>query len=277
MPKISSYPKSTLQSGDVSVIARSGKNYGVDILEIDVQAVVGANVSFEVGKSYFLDLSGMTANRNGVLPAGTAGDEIVVHITDGDDTYAFILIGDAGVTINGGAAATEWSRLFITGETIIFIATSATNWQVIQDGRIPSKGSIEDATGTPVNDSTLTQVALDTILVDIGDVVDAANNRINIRRSSRYQVSSVVTFTTLQAPRIFSRVRELTGVDDLITVEVSGYNAGSYPSPATPAAIFDLDADETVGLYTYQTSGGPETTRNQAGARPLLTVIEQIP
>ena len=159
------------------------------ILSASVSAVTTADISAEVRKSYHLDLSGLTADRNFILPAGTVGDVIEVTATVGDDTYELILKGNAGITINGGAAATEWSRLFISGETVRFMASSASNWNVIHDGRIPCKGVLT-RTGSAGNTthSAAAEVVADwnTEELDVGDIGDTANDRFNIRRAGYY-------------------------------------------------------------------------------------------
>jgi hypothetical protein len=132
-------------------------------------------------------VSGLTANRNFILPAGAVGDEIELNISTGDDTYALIVIGDTSITINGGSAATEWSRLFISGESVRLIATSSTNWQVVNDGRVPCVGkmtlSAADTTNTAATDTLPTW---DTKAIDQGNLGDTTNFRFNIRRAGNY-------------------------------------------------------------------------------------------
>jgi len=139
---------------------------------------------------HFADVSGMTADRSFVVPAGTAKQEIILNITTGDDAYEYVIIGDTGITINGGSAATEWSRLFITGESIKLVATSTSNWQVVTDGRIPCKCVLElsgnDTTNTAGIETTPTW---DTAVINVGDCADLVNYRVNIRRAGYYRVS----------------------------------------------------------------------------------------
>jgi len=126
-----------------------------------------ANVTAAVNTLYDADISGLTARRNFVLPAGEAGDRITIHVNTGDDTYELVLIGDTGISINGGTAATEWSNLFISGETVTFYAVSATNWIVENDGRIPccaridSSGNQSIATTTATKFTTYSAATLD--------------------------------------------------------------------------------------------------------------------
>ena len=147
------------------------------------------NTTAAVGTRYFADISGLTADRNFVLPTCSAGDEIELVVSVGDDAFEFIIIGDTGITINGGSAATEWSRLFITNETVRLVATSTSNWQVVNDGRIPCMGkmtlSAADTTNTG-GDETLP--TWDTKVIDQGNLCDTTNFRFNIRRAGNYFV-----------------------------------------------------------------------------------------
>lgn len=148
-----------------------------------------SNVTAAKNTRYIANVSGLTANRNFVLPAGTAGDVIELNISTGDDTYALIIIGDTGITINGGSAATEWSRLFITNESIQLVATSASNWQVMIDKRIPCLGFMDRITTAVTTNTAATDTIFDwnNIKYNVGDIADTSNDRFNIRRANKYR------------------------------------------------------------------------------------------
>lgn len=151
----------------------------------NITATVTDNINYHVA-----DVSGMTADRNFTIPAGTAGKRIVLNISVGDDAFEFIVIGDTGITINGGVAATEWSRLFITNESVELLATSSTNWQVVHDGRIPCHGQMTlSANDTTNSANTLTLPTWDNAVINVGNICDTTNYRFNIRRAGRYRVS----------------------------------------------------------------------------------------
>lgn len=148
-----------------------------------------ADVTATINTLHRTDISGLTAERNFKIPAGAVGDFVMIHITTGDDLYEFIIKGDTGITINSGSTATEWSRLFITGEVVKLIATSTTNWDVVYDGRIPCKCVFER---TSSNANTTHSAATDTkadwnsLAVDIGNMGDLTNDRANVRRAGYY-------------------------------------------------------------------------------------------
>lgn len=149
-----------------------------------------SNVTAAKNTRYIANVSGLTANRNFVLPAGTAGDVIELNISTGDNTYALIIIGDTGITINGGSAATEWSRLFITNESIQLVATSATNWQVTIDKRIPCMSVMDRIDTAVTTNAAWTDTVFDwnNVQYNIGDIADLTNNRFNLRRANKYRV-----------------------------------------------------------------------------------------
>lgn len=148
-----------------------------------------ANVSAAIGYRYFADISGLTADRNFVLPACQAGDEIELKITVGDATYELVIIGDTGVSIEGGSAATEWSRLFITGEIIKLVADGSNSWRVVFDGRIPCKGLVVLTSNDTTNSATTdTLPTWDTAEINVGDICDLTNKRMNIRRAGNYKI-----------------------------------------------------------------------------------------
>jgi hypothetical protein len=122
----------------VSVIATaaSGNNWGLNEIKA---AVTGSNVTGVVGTMHILDLAGLTADRDFVLPATCAvGDRIGVFVEVGDASHELLLKPDGSDTINGGSAGAEWSRLFISNECVIFRCVTANSaWIVEYDGRIP--------------------------------------------------------------------------------------------------------------------------------------------
>jgi len=150
-----------------------------------------ANVSAAVNTRYFADVSGLTASRNFIVPAGAVGDIIELNIKAGDDTYALIVIGDTGITINGGSSATEWSRLFITGETIQLIADTTSNWILMIDKRIPCFAEMDRITTSITTNSAGTKTTVDwnNIPRNRGELADTTNDRFNIRRAGQYEVS----------------------------------------------------------------------------------------
>lgn len=209
----------------VSAISQAFTQHGYFTV---AQSVTTANVAALPGRHYELTIAGLTANRNFVLPVPTEiGQQIRVKIVDGNATDELLLVGDTTVTINGGSPASEWSRLFIAGEVVEFRSTSATNWDVVHDGRIPCSASMGDSNLTTWNASTATTPNYDTVNYDNAGIVNLTNDRFDIRRTGLYRF-------------------ELAAVSNNSPTQTAGCNAGivslfkdgvSFFSSRQPAAI----------------------------------------
>jgi len=97
-------------------------------LQQTANTVTTTDLTCAVNTQHSSTITGLTANRNAVIPAGVAGDRIQVPVVDGSSTYWLIVIGDTGITINGGTAATEATRMNKAGDFVELVATSTTNW-----------------------------------------------------------------------------------------------------------------------------------------------------
>lgn len=213
-----------------------------------------SNVTAAVGTRYFADISGLTADRNFVLPTCATGDEIELKITVGDDTYELIIIGNTGVTIEGGSAATEWSRLFISGEVIHLVADGTNSWRVTYDGRIPCKGvmtlSAAETTNTAAADTTPTW---DNKVIDIGWIGDTTNFRFNVRRAGYYCVSgsylenSAITDQKYIAALIYQNA---TSVSEAITRAAN--TSANYSLPLPPKDVLCAVGDTLTFKYNTE-------------------------
>jgi hypothetical protein len=133
-------------------------------LTLSTQSPTTADITGASNTRYRLDISGLTATRSITIPSGTAGDVIEIYLNAGDDTYELIVKGAASVTINGGSAATEWSRLFITNEFVQLVCVATNTWIVTVDGRIPCQG-IAKHESTSVGTISAVNATTDTLTV----------------------------------------------------------------------------------------------------------------
>lgn len=173
---------SVLGSGDLAVTAAP----------LTVIAGTNAAVTMTVNRHYELDASILTADRNYTLPTPTAtGDRIRVSLTSGNATYECIIKGNTGITVNGGSAGAEWSRLFIAREYAEFRATDATNWDVWDDGRDYESIELFGIATTAFVNAAFTRFTLggSTGLSSL-----AGTNEIVVRRSGIYSVSGYCNF-----------------------------------------------------------------------------------
>lgn len=245
------------------------------LLKNSIASVTTANVTGVVGTRHVLDLSGLTANRNFVLPAGAAGDVIEVNISVGDATYALVLIGDTSITINGGSAATEWSRLITTKENVRFIATSSTNWNVVMDGRIPCTGAISDTNAQNIDNTTYTKVTFDTSNADIGGLVDLANDKITVRRAGVYRICAQIYYHNFAASSLICQTYKNGSATGMPYSEESTYGMGtnSYGVPQVNSFV-TLAAADYIELYGRQNSGSAQNPGMKPTAPALLNIQE---
>lgn len=157
-----------------------GENVGGVGLTNSVASVTTSNVTGVVGTRHILNVSGLTANRNFVVPAGADGDQIELVISTGDDTYHLIVIGDTGITINGGSAATEWDRTQAKNDHVLLVATSTTNWQTV--GYFESREMLpsfeaNQTTAHAVANITNTAVICNNETKDTGGYYDTSNGK----------------------------------------------------------------------------------------------------
>jgi hypothetical protein len=219
----------------------------------------------------------MTANRLALLPAPSAAGKIIrLNVLDGDASFAFIVKGDTGVTINGGSAATEWSRLFIANETVTLESTSTSNWQVIEDGRKPCVGLAERQAAQSINSTTTVKVAFEAAVTNKGGIVDVTtNDRIDIRRAGVYNISGQTSIENLDDTEY---VIASLFIDGSAVVSMRQYNAGDtnlslicpLPTKGTTLAV-----GQYIELYVRHNEGAAQNT-GTAGLAPFLYVQEVL-
>jgi hypothetical protein len=152
-------------------------------LELPVVAITDEAVAMTANRRYVGSIAGFTADRSYTLPEGVAGQVIEVQLTSGDDAYELILLGTSGVSINGGVAATEWSRLFISGEFVRFRCIATNDWRVEIDARkFETVQRIGTSTSAFAN-STWTKLPLN---LESGDSGFSGTNEIVVRRAGMF-------------------------------------------------------------------------------------------
>jgi len=167
---------------------------GLFEMDVDVSGSANSDINAVVGKMYVRDISGFTADKDFILPTTAAvGDRIGLMIETGDNQYELDIhtVSASGDTINGinsSVGTASWSRVFITGEMLIFRCTEAnTAWVVEHDGRIPCVARVHrngtDQTG--ITDGAATQINFTTAAYDNGSLSDATDS-LDVRRTNKY-------------------------------------------------------------------------------------------
>ena len=240
-----------------------------------------ANVTMAVNSLYVLDGSILTADRTYTLPATAAvGDEVVISLTASNSTYELIVTAAAGDTLNGVAGGTEWSRLFLLGETIFMRCVVAnTTWLVIQDGRVAQVGEMSltaDCDGEAANTTTLPTSAATpgtwTVNAQIGISATTGTGRLTVRRGGKYLIT------------VGMRAKDSPGASALVTVAAqkngttirSGTNTctASLTGGAVTQTVSIASADDYFQM-AYSTSSGGLGCRG-AAALTFLIVSEVL-
>ena len=255
-------------SATVSVVATAAFGNNAALNHVAASPTT-AGVTGVVGTMHLLDISGLTATRNFTLPATAAvGDRVGVYLTTGDATYALVIIGDTGDTINGGSAATEWSRLFISNECVILRCVTANSaWVVEYDGRIPQQAMCRlttAATGEPV-DTVVTPTAYSgawTATIDNASLSIVASSDIKVRRAGNFLVSAQgVSGTNVTADKYFSVYLYLNGDANIALGNQFIQSWATLGRVGAQTAMVPLAAGDYI-RYRW---------RSQEGSKDLLT------
>ena len=251
-------------------------------MEIKTSSPTTGDVSPAAGEFHWLNVSGMTANRQFILPVAAniqTGERCGVGLSVGDASFEFELIsGASGDLINGvDHSSTIFTQIFITGEVLIFkcVNGSTGDWVVEVDGRIPQAGAMSTTTAqTNYTTSAFTQTILDTEDYDVGDIVDAATNRsITVRRIGRYAISWGASIASMaDGDLIFVAIFDGTSER---TRSAGTYfaNAGGGDLEARITKTLELVAADEVDLRIFHDKGS-DGTHSLADRKPTLNVTE---
>lgn len=248
----------------VSVIATADRGRTWDGAALNTQATgTDADTTMAVNTLYVVDMSAWaTADRTYTLPATAAvGDQIAIKVTAGDASHELIITAGSGDTLEGIAGGTEWSRLFITNESVLMRCTVAnTTWIVAPggDGRIPQKGIVRVTTaGTTNTGASLTSPSAmgsyaGTADLAIGCTVSTANFTITSRRAGKCDLQ----FFWLSNASIGSGLEVLVNLIRNSSVSVTQFRV--YPGAAGLSGLSGSGSvngvvDEVFGLQIRTT------------------------
>jgi hypothetical protein len=273
----------TFTTPTVSVIATaaSGNNWGLNQIKA---AVTGSNVTGVVGTMHILDLAGLTADRDFVLPAACAvGDRIGVFVEVGDADHELLLKPDSIDTINGGSAGAEWSRLFISNECVIFRCITANSaWIVEHDGRIPCTarmGLESTITNRFAVAGTYYEVAFDSVQYDNASMASIANEDFTIRRAGKYlvQASVVSSDATADQEALTTRVM-IGGATTAVSRAFRASGAASFSPYGTVDAILEFASGDVVSWEArYGTTANLDEHGQAGGTTNYMSLRELIP
>ena len=156
---------------------------------------------------------------------------------------------------------------------MILVATSATNWDVEVDGRIPCVGAMSDSNSQNLNTATYTKVTFDTANANIGSMVDLANDKIVVWRAGVYRVCAQVYYSNFAAGSLQCTVYKNGASTGMPQSEEGSIGAGAseYPVPQVNSFV-TLAAGDYIELYGRQNSGSTQAMK--PGAPALLNIQE---
>jgi hypothetical protein len=219
-------------------------------LEVDTTfdtAADHADISGVVGQLHLVDLSALASEVIFRLPTtAQVGERIGVYITVGSTTdgeeLAIRTTAASNDTINGVDHDTaDWSRLFITGESLIFrCITANTDWIVEHDGRIPCVFRATLASTLTTNSaSTWETVGFDTAATNVGNVYDTTGEQFSVRRTASWVMTcNIYTNSTYADGDVFG-CRLRSEADDRSFALDSVAAGGTGNSKATLAVTFE--------------------------------------
>jgi len=236
-----------------------------------------SNPTVNVGEWHYGSIAAYSADRTFTLPSAAAtGDRIGITLVTGDDTYSLLIKTATGDKINGvDCSTTEWSRLLMTGETVVFrcIDGSTVDWVVEHDGRIPLRASMLKNTNTTVATSTITKLNLNEVVLDnAGGQANTTNNRIDVRRAGTYAIY----------PRITTDAADISGGQARCHKNASSlFNQAGYThaySTLGPGfGLFTLAAGDYLELYAYHSTGSSKDLYGAAGDISCsMQMVEQL-
>ncbi len=143
-----------------------------------------------------------TANVTLTLPAPalvSGNPQFCAIKVDATSTKLVTVTHHASETIDGSASRVMWA-----GEYCVLM-TDGSNWFKVAGVTYPMACRMSLSAAQSVSNDTITQVNLDTTLVDnTGLMADTTNHRINVQRANNYTVTGTVSYTdTVSTAQVF--------------------------------------------------------------------------
>jgi hypothetical protein len=194
---------------------------GLDQWRLTTVSGTDADTTMSTNSLYVVDMNAwVTADRTYTLPASpTVGDRVAVQVQVGNTAFELILKSNTGqaFTNTTGLTAIEWSRLFISGECVVFRYVASNLWLIEIDGRIPMKGLFDLTTAATTSTAATFVYATSnsgawTSRIDVGGIVDVTTDKMTCRRACYAQISvGGRTNSTVTDQKYFNSGIELNG------------------------------------------------------------------
>lgn len=253
--------------------------------EIESITVTSANPTVTLGHFHLLTIAGLTANRIFELPSSSEiGKCVDVFVSDGSGDYGIIIQGAAGVTINNGAAATEYTRLFNANEHMQFRLIATDTYICTVDGRVPCLTVISTSydqtlsTAQTVYDLTTANGGL--VRVDNCSAEDQANNAIKVRRVAavghRFSVVGIgaSAFNAGEGLSLSGRINGTAIEEDGLGQHAPLYMPSSGETSRSQIHGYSKDIWSVGDLFTMYVSRNAGSANITAGAISLEEMLQ---
>jgi hypothetical protein len=246
----------------------------------DLTAGTDADTTMAARKSYVVDMTAWaTADRSYTLPTdAVVGDRVAVSILVGNASLELVLKTGAGQTcaFSGSvvAAATEITRLFITGESMVFRYVAANKWMVDigGDGRITQQAVMRLSTSAAAEAAATFTKPTDksgvwTADVDNASVTTVATDTIKTRRAGNFNLQISGQSTGVPGSgKYFNVAATKNGVATFLIFDSVNTTSAIAAAQAKKAMSLPLDVDDTL-TYLFRSEEGSKGLQSFASPR----------
>lgn len=238
---------------------------------VDATGPTNADQTMAVGTMYNTGISGYSANRTYTLPATAAvGQRCGITVTASNTTYGLLVTAASGDTLRGIAGGTEWSRLCLAGESVVFRCVVAdTTWVVEHDGRIAYNARLNLTTDASAEAAATyvyptSQSGVWTAASEVGFSGSATLGRFTARRSGVFDIAFSARNVNTFADGKYLGVK----------IEQDGTTTLYQPTVYAPGVFTILNAGVLKGIpltagqyvrFMYATEEGSKGVRGVAG------------
>lgn len=271
-------------SGATTPLAHSFASIGG--LEQASNTLTTANLTASVGTLHLVTVSGLTADRDFILPdTAKVGQRVGVYLVTASPTAFELNIKTAatGSLINGvDASATAHTQLLILGEMLVFECVNAggagdTDWIRVYDGRKPCHATMADTSGTASHyaDSVSTTPAYNVATVNVGSIADTTGDQILIRRAGNYSISmSANTGAEMGIGIVMQLLLTVNGTTHVRAAQYSPVASGLIGFGIGRVAAL-VAGDVLVGKV-YHNKGSAITWSTNVAYAPRINVVEVL-
>ena len=274
---VEGYSDSTISSGTPVQVRATAKTFSdlqtaINNLEaavISESSITGtttiSSALSSMGKYYVC--SGTSSNYTVTLPTidSTYDGYTIGFRMDGALTKLVTITGTGTQTIDGTLARVMW-----TSETCILQARGS-KWYKLSGRTIPFTSLVKRTVSSQsIGTSAWTQIVMDTVVTDAGNIFDSGNGRFNIPRTSLYQ--SVTSIFDNSGNSGFAALG--FGLNSADPVSTGGYQSfNASPRSGAFTTLIPATAGNYLCATCYASSAGM-TLYNGGDSSPKLSIVE---